>query len=313
MQNTNNLKMKTMRQFLIHHCLIPRLILIALLGFHCNLTCAQTATAPVAADSSAPTASAAPVTSSAASEPLETAKIISANERDNMLLAQALPNEIQWLETPNGKILSLYKARETTQKKGSLLLLHATDLSWPAAFDNLRRNLPVYGWDTLALPLPAQYPTLASAAATPPRAQVIAERVNAAIKQLNQNGQFNIVVIVDNSSAPDALAELYKSAPQALVLVNVEAQEPLTETQLTAIFSQATLPMVDVFFAVDDKRQRELRRTHQAAAMRNNVKDYQQLTLPPEHAAATFNPQNFWLEKIRGFMEKKAKGTEIKK
>ncbi|MES2822840.1 MAG: DUF3530 family protein [Pseudomonadota bacterium] len=252
-------------------------------------------------------------------------------DRDNALLALALPNEIQWLDTPHGKIIALFKAGEKRKTLGSLLILHATELPqlWPAPLESLRRNLPLYGWDTMTVPLPSLYisqsstreliPTTSSSNAqssnqavvaassqivSSPRTQLINERITAAISLLTKIGQPNLVVLVDNSTAPDNLLELSKNNIQAVILVNLQNHEPLTHVQLAAIFSNTDLPVLDVFFGADDKYQIAVRRLHQAEAMRKNLKSYQQLLLPPENIAAVNNKQSFWLEKVRGFINK---------
>ncbi len=282
-------------------------------------------------------------------------------ERDNALLALALPNEAQWLVTPREKIIVLFKAGETRKIQGSFLILHAPELPqlWPAPLEILRRNLPIYGWDTLAVPLPSLNATktsghyksvdtssssnvqstsidsstassvmtssdnsssatqaslaLSQESTSLPRTQSINERINAAITLLSKIGQPNLVVLVDNSSAPDSLVELSKNAIQALILVNLQSQEPLTQMQLAAMFSDVDLPVLDVFFRPDDKYQIEVRRLHHAEAMRKNLRNYQQLILPPEHFIAVNNKQSFWLEKVRGFINKKSEKSAEKK
>ncbi len=308
--------------------------------------------------------------SAAASAPPEKPLYADTVERDNALLVKAFTaiakaDELQWLETPDEKILSLYKAGETRKTKGVLLIMHAPESPqlWPTNLENLRRHLPLSGWATMVLPLPAKYPTAiperesssassvpaepaeaaaaSSAPAEPiaamassssssaksviPREKLIAGRVDAAVAQLNKLGQFNLVLLVDNSSAPDALAGLYKKISagtttgdtidgplQALVLVNLQDQEPLTKEQLAAIFSVSTLPVMDVFFRVDDSAQKEQRRKHQAEAMRKDLKDYQQLILPTQPPVTVDDPKSFWLTKVHGFMERKAEGNERK-
>ena len=308
--------------------------------------------------------------SSASSAPPEKPLYADTVERDNALLAKAFTaiaktDELQWLETPDEKVLSLYKPGETRKTKGVLLIMHAPESPqlWPTNLENLRRHLPLAGWATMALPLPAKYPSAiparesssassapaetteaaaASSAPTEPTAasrssssssakpviardKLITGRVESAVAQLNKLGQFNLVILVDNSSAPDALADLYKKISagastsdtvdgplQALVLVNLQDQEPLTKEQLAAIFSVSHLPVMDVFFRVDDSAQKELRRTHHAEAMRQNVKDYQQLVLPIQPPVTLNDTKSFWLTKVYGFMERKAEGNELK-
>ncbi len=307
--------------------------------------------------------------SSASSAPPEKPLYADTVERDNALLVKAFTaiakeDELQWIETPDEKVLSLYKAGETRKTKGVLLIIHAPESPqlWPTNLENLRRHLPLYGWGTMALPLPARYPTTipertsssassapaepaeaAAASSAPsepvaaaassssssakpviPREKLIAGRVEAAIAQLNKLGQFNLVVMVDNSSAPDALASLYKKINpgttsgdtvdgplQAMILVNLQDQEPLSKDQLAAIFSVSALPVMDVFFRVDDSAQKELRRKHQAEAMRKDLKDYQQLVLPIQPPVTLDDTKSFWLTKVHGFMERKAEGNEL--
>ena len=294
--------------------------------------------------------------SSAASSIAEKPIYSSNTERDNELLAKAFTSiaktdELLWLQTPDEKILSLYKAGETRKTLGLLLIMHApeTPQLWPANLENIRRNLPLYSWSTIALPLPAKYSVQAperditptaepatevsssvateaaaessaasSAKATPilPRDKLIAGRVSAAISEINKLGKMDLAVLVDNSSAPNALATLYpqfniakgntaESALKALILVNLQDQEPLTKSQLEAIFASSNLRVMDVFFNPDNAAQAEIRRLHQAVAMRQNVKDYQQLILPAQPSVSAEETKSFWLGKVHGFLNRK--------
>ncbi len=277
-------------------------------------------------------------------------------ERDNALLAKAFTaiakaDELQWLEPPGEKVLALYKAGETRKTIGVLLILHAPEAPqlWPANLENIRRNLPLYSWATMALPLPTKYAKTIpereanaatgstaganEAASSAPSAPVVAVaasssaaqkvviardklingRVDAATEQINKLGSLELAVLVDNSSAPDALAALYSkfnstgnSPLKALILVNLQYQEPLTKAQLAAIFSATNLRVMDVFFNPDSKAQSDIRRLHQAEAMRQNVKDYQQLILPTQPSVAIDDTKSFWLGKVHGFLARKA-------
>jgi hypothetical protein len=318
--------------------------LVLILSFGLQSVCAQAqSSAPPAAEASS---------STPLEKPSEKPQDLSAYERDNNLLIAANPTEAQWLETPNEKIVALYKAGETEKTKGTLLLLHTSELPqlWPAPLENLRINLPRYGWDTMAIPLPQKSranlnndsiqsnnsstndnasannstPASDKAKTLAPREQLIAERINAAILDINKKSQSNshLTILVDNSSATDSLAALYKAVStstaknkingplQALILVNLQEQEPLTKTQLAAIFAITELPVMDVFFGADNYAQGEMRRLHHAEAMRKNITRYQQLILPPENQFNASNKQSFWQEKVRGFIEKH---TEVKK
>ena len=310
------------------------------------------------------TAAAASASSAASSAPPEKPIYKDNNDRDNALLAKALTaiakaDELQWLETPDEKVLSLYKAGETRKTLGLLLIMHSPEIPqlWPANLENIRRNLPLYSWSTVALPLPAKYSVTvparessvaastaaesAAASSTPTsvaasasaaassepakpviaRDKLIAGRVDAAIEQINKLGKLDLAVLVDNSSAPDALAALYQklnitsanfaqSPLKALVLVNLQDQEPLTKEQLTAIFSANNLRVMDVFFNPDNKAQSDIRRLHQAEAMRQNVRDYQQVILQNQPVPSIEDTQSFWLGKIHGFLMRKSSSSQ---
>lgn len=347
--------MRTRHSFLQ---LLPVLLLAAMTSLPCHAQ--EQATSSAAEENSGAVSSA-----QSSDKPIYN----SIQERDNDLLAKAYaaiakPEEIVWLETPEERIVSLFRLAETRKTKGALLLLHApeTPQLWPPSLENPRRNLPLFGWATMALALPAKYPvavpvreTASSAAAdsnatseaasssaaaesavssssssssvkpVPPRNEVIASRVNAAVTQLNKDGQFNLVVLVDNSSAPDALAGLLQKVNknggtpdtidgplQALILVNMQEQEPLTKAQLSGIFSVPALPVLDVFFGPESPTMAEARRLHKAEAMRQNLKEYQQLLVSPEQQPTLDEKRGYWLARVQGFMDQAAHGSEQK-
>lgn len=362
-----------------------RIICLCLLSISTPYSYAQTTpqTAPPATPPGEPAAEAAspePAANEAEPVPAEPPSI-SRSERDNQLLAQATPDETQWLDTSDGKILALFRPTENRMTKGAVLLLHAAETppGWPAPLENLRRNLPQYGWVTLAVPLPQKYneaapartltgsqdeaaesdpaidPTAEQAAeedpaepavpapvpapeessaeavpaasttppvdekeeATPiiPRAELIAQHLDAALAFLREQGQLNLILLIDNSSVFETLQHLQASnnQVQALVLINLQPQEQLTRDQLAAVFSAADLPVMDVFLNPDNPQQVAERKLHRAQALRNKLEIYQQFVLPKLQTPTVEDARSFWLERVRGFMEQQALGKEVKK
>lgn len=293
--------------------------------------------------------------------------------RAKELLADALADESHWLETSEGKILVLYRRTEAKTTKGALLLLHAAEdpQVWPPALENLRKRLPQYGWETLAITLPQKYPSIAPARDTesetgndaegdeeattneettpeeptapsepdasnspapaavsqtaPAREQLIKAYLLAALGFLNEKGQFNLVVLVDNSSfywCMQLLSPTIKTNQidpntvdgplQALVISNLQPQEPLSVQELEDSLNQPQLPVLDIFFAPDDMKQKRQRDLHKTVAMRNKIDYYQQLSLEHQPKIIEADAASFLVARVRGFMEKKAKGTEVK-
>lgn len=286
--------------------------------------------------------------------------------RDKTLIANAAGEQAQWLDTEYGKLLAFYRQTEAKQTHGVLILFHSAEdpQTWPPILENLRANLPRYGWETLAVTLPQKYPqpvpvrtnsASASSSSEPaadseppptppaentepvaaqassssssrvPRDTLIAAYVQAALKFLQEKGQFNAVFLVDNSSADLVLQQLLpqiKENPkdpstidgpiQALVITNLQSQEQLTTAELTSIFANKQLPVLDVFFNPDDAEQDQARDLHRAVAMRQKLDNYFQASLDSQPKIVETDPRSFLSARVRGFMQKHASGTELK-
>ena len=285
--------------------------------------------------------------------------------RDKTLIAKQFTHEAQWLDTEQGKILVLHRITEAKTTHGVLVLFHATEnpQSWPPLLENLRANLPRYGWETLAVSLPQKHTPIiparpfSSAESIPPtttetsdtasaasasttsssqnsssiaqaasRAELIEAYVNAAFTYLAEKNLYNVVVLTDNSSALLSLSALLAkiqdnpSDPntvdgplQALIIANLQNQEPLNISELEAIFSTRQLPVLDTFFAPDNIEQEKARNEHRAVAMRKKIERYQQLLLSEQPKNTEDDHQSYLLGRVRGFMLRHASGVELEK
>lgn len=309
---------------------------------------------------------------SSASKSSEAPLYPSRDIRNKSLIAAAMDDEAQWLETEHGKILALYRPAEAKKTLGVLILFHAAENPqlWPPMLENLRANLPRYGWETLAVSLPQRYqaavparPSSSSASASassasaeteaaadgPPaeetvaassssasssssaassrvaREVLIATYVDAAFNFLKEKGQLNTVVLTDNSSAFQIMQTLAPQIKdnsrdttvvdgplQALIITSLQQQEPITKQELETIFGAKQLPVLDLFFAPVDAGQMQARELHKAVAMRKKVADYQQLLIDDQPKSVEQDHQSFVLGRVRGFMQQKASGTELK-
>lgn len=145
----------------------------------------------------------------------------------------------------------------------------------------------------------------------PTRAEIIAERVGAAIAWLAQEDYAPVLLLVDNSSVVDSLAffnRLPDSPVTLLALANLQAQEALTTSELDGIFAGQTLPVMDIFFAPAQGQMTEVRKRHRASALRNDVPVYQQLHILPPQQTTLDDSMSFWAERLRGFMEQQTGG-----
>jgi hypothetical protein len=157
------------------------------------------------------------------------------------------------------------------------------------------------------------------------REVLISAYVNAAFEFLKNKGQFNAVLLVDNSSADAVLQNLLSQIRdnpknpetvdgpiQALVITNLQHQEPIARAELERIFSVANLPVMDIFFAPNNEEREAARELHRGTALRKKVVDYQQLLFDLQPKRVEKDYQSFVLGRVRGFMKQKASGSEIK-
>lgn len=149
--------------------------------------------------------------------------------------------------------------------------------------------------------------------------------VDAAFRFLKEKGQLNRVILADNSSihlvmqtlAPQIQANNRDATTidgplQALVIVNLQNQEPLDKGQLEEIFAAPQLPVLDIFFLPDKPEQIESRDLHRAVAMRKKVTIYQPLIMGTQPKSTEKDHQSYLVGRIRGFMQQQASGTEVK-
>lgn len=163
----------------------------------------------------------------------------------------------------------------------------------------------------------------------PPRPERIANHVNAALQWLVDNGQGNLVVLVDPLSAPDVLSVLQPqleagaqgqppstgesplSGPlRALILINRHGGVELSQEQLSQIFIVPELPVLDVFVgpsALLEKQQRQ----HRDIARRERLIHYQNLMMGAPDVHDPENERSFWVRRIQGFMQRQAEGVEV--
>lgn len=286
--------------------------------------------------------------------------------RDKTLIAQAAGEQAQWLDTEHGKLLAFYRPTEARTTHGVLVLFHSAEdpQTWPPILENLRANLPRFGWETLAITLPHRYPqpiplrpssassstvsTTESTEETPgadaqqqtdssaaqssvsspavPRDTLIQAYVQAAFDFLQGKGQMNAVVLVDNSSATPVIQHLlpqlqvnaedsdrFDGPIQALVITNLQSQEPLTTNELVTLFGNPKLPVLDVFFNPDTAEQKRAKEAHRAVAMRQKLEVFQQAALDSQPKIVETDPRSFLAARVRGFMKRHADGAEADK
>jgi hypothetical protein len=148
-------------------------------------------------------------------------------ERENML-AEAVINstakiEPQWLETKNGRFLSLFNHNVTGTLQGGVIILPPLGghPNWQGAVHHLRTSLPHYGWATLAI----QMPVLNSRSTLNDYAGTLSEatdRIDAALAFMHSKGIRYISLIGNGLGAAAGAAYLAaKQTPDIQTFIGI--------------------------------------------------------------------------------------------
>jgi len=154
-------------------------------------------------------------------------------------------------------------------------------------------------------------------------------RIAAAIKWLNEKGQFNIALLGDGIGAARAsqfIAHVNEENAgtdniniiRGMIMLSPRHTVPPGELSLLEYFNQAPMPTLDIYFG----RQRydlEAARLRKHLARRAQFKVYQQVHLPETVALDSANPYsnnsqngaNRLTQRIRGFLQSHARGVKV--
>ncbi len=172
---------------------------------------------------------------------------------------------------------------------------------------------------------PSPSSSSSAASSSVARDLLIQAYTNAAFGFLKEKGQLNAVVLADNSSVYLALQTLTPQIQlnardptimegpfQALVITNLQNQEPISKAELEGVFATPQLPILDMFFLPETPEQIASRDLHKAIAMRKKVTNYHALLMDSQSKLTEQDHQSYVLGRVRGFMQQQAGGTEGK-
>lgn len=155
-------------------------------------------------------------------------------------------------------------------------------------------------------------------------------RIQAATAFLHQQGQLNLVLLGEGRSALWALQHLDKAVPptpvessdkkskavieraiRAVVLLNPQSSTDIGLDPLTEWLRHPEVPTFDVFTDLDLDTLAEARQ-RQLVATQKGYETYGQRRLPPPNWANPEASETLLTKAIRGFLQKHAKGVELK-
>jgi hypothetical protein len=238
-------------------------------------------------------------------------------------LAETLFEEALWLEIPNGKVMALFRPNFSTKTKGGVVILTSLSPSQPQppSLHSLQKNLPYHGWETLLVDTTAISST--SVSAEPSTDAHLLNILKSSLSFMSNKKNFNLVVMMDNSIAPELMTHLGTSIGkknkngkldgivQMVVMINTQNNHQLSYPQLKTLFQQQDLPFIDVFFLDHKAAPPNQAKHHKAIANNQQKKNYYQIFSPTVPAPVAADTYNHFVNRIRGILDRIAKGVEL--
>ncbi|MDH3353588.1 MAG: alpha/beta hydrolase family protein [Chromatiales bacterium] len=135
------------------------------------------------------------------------------------------------LKVGGSEVLSLYHHSQTARLDGGVILLHDQGArpDWPGVIQTLRRGLPLYGWSTLSIEMPA----LGGASKTSSQvlkqwSEMVPARIDAALEELKARKITNIVLIghgVGALAAADYMIKKPSEQIQGLIAIGMDGSQ----------------------------------------------------------------------------------------
>ncbi len=155
-------------------------------------------------------------------------------------------------------------------------------------------------------------------------------RIDTAVKYLHQKGQFNVIIageglgaariskFVDKKLGNTLKKDVGKVVDsvntrmvRTMILINARNQIPGETETLPNFLNYLSLPILDIYTHSHYLDQYEPK-DRMARAKKNQLENYVQIPMRASDAAA-FNKETLLIRRIRGFLEKHAKGVELEK
>jgi hypothetical protein len=251
-----------------------------------------------------------------------------ADKRLELLRKQYPARELVELSANDETFSALWRKDRSGDALGAVLLVPALGqtANWPNTIDVLRNELPQTGWSTLSIDLKA-HSWDENIETTQEMSTDNKARIRSAVEFLHEKGQFNIVLagygesanrILDYSgqgetgmkkNVPSSRSTQKKRPIRALIMIAGSGYQAMKLSPALESYVYQDMPILDVVFGSHylDTHDAQARKK---AARSNGFSKYIQIkTVEPN--SHVFESENRLSRRVRGFLERYAKGVEI--
>ncbi|TPE54952.1 DUF3530 family protein [Maribrevibacterium harenarium] len=216
-------------------------------------------------------------------------------------------HEIETIEANGESFLGLFNESASGDPQGCVLMLHGDHghPDWPQVISPLRRKLPQHSWCTLSIEIPDiedraapvlpgretpqadNNPIVAANgnSSTLPHEEMVFARIDASLNLIRSKGYQQAAYLGYRSGAAYMLkyAASKGLAGQALVLIDINTIEPVSEFDLSQQIESLRLPVLDYYFNMSPQTQRFADYRQAAANKRPNRSEaYTQIDALPD-------------------------------
>lgn len=215
-------------------------------------------------------------------------------------------DEVVILGEGDNAFLGLSLQQRTANPQGAVLILHdqGHNPTWPVLLQQARNYLPEVGWNTLSIALP-----LVGGFATD--ADTTLNRIALGLQRLNQDGQFNLVILGYGEGAYWAARYLSERMQPdqdigyGLMMVNAKTIEP----DLPDLIGNLNIPILD-WVSDDTPAALSAADNRQAEARRNQLARFTQIRDPAEASFYNQATPNRITRRLWGWLRTRMAGRE---
>ena len=192
-----------------------------------------------------------------------------------------MEGEILMLDDGKNEFLSIFTEAIEDQQRAAIIM-HGTGIhpDWQQVILPLRMGLTEHNWHTLSIQMPilkndAEYPEYA------PLYEEVAPRINAAIKQLNEDGIKKIVLIGHSQGSAMGTYYLSKNKADVMGFVGIGMPDLHTDTRMmpSESLKKIKVPVLDLYASDDLKSVLNNSKKRMAAGEQAGNKRYSQLVI----------------------------------
>ncbi|MFT2110710.1 DUF3530 family protein [Marinomonas sp. 2405UD68-3] len=235
-------------------------------------------------------------------------------------------HEIEIIESPNDRFLSLFRESTAGEPQGCIMLIHGDNEhpDWPQVISPIRNTLIENSWCTLSIEIPDttkrfELPTLPTINNTQenttnqteqetkslPNEEIIYSRMDSARQHLSDKGYRRVIFLGHGTGAAYALKYVVDQgiSGSALAIIDPFTPLPFNDFEMANLIESLRLPVLDYYFNSNIKQYRAAQYRMSASKKRlSTANAYIQIKAPPDRRYDSISEKRL-TQRVWGFLK----------